>query len=99
MIDIENVEHIARLARIDLAEDEKKVLREKLSAILAFVEKLNEADTQNVKPLTGGTELLNSMREDEQIDMNLEGHQASILAQVPEKREEWVKVKAVFEET
>lgn len=96
MIDSEEVRHIARLARIDLTEDEKKKFREELSAILAFVEKLNEADAGNVKPLTGGAELLNSMREDKQIDKNLEGKQTAILEQVPERKDAWVKVKAVF---
>lgn len=97
MIDSKDVEHIAHLSRVEFAENEKKKFREELSAIFKFVEKLNEADTTNIKPLTGGTKLENAMREDEQIDMNLEGRQANILNQVPEKKDGWVKVRAVFE--
>jgi aspartyl-tRNA(Asn)/glutamyl-tRNA(Gln) amidotransferase subunit C len=90
------VEHIAHLARIELKENEKNGLREELSAILEFVDKLDEVNTEGVEPMTGGGELKNVMREDEQIDMALEGHQANIIAQVPEKKEGWVKVKAIF---
>jgi len=91
-----NVEYIAELARIALTEEEKTKFEKDLSAILEFVEKLNEVDTENVEPMAGGTTLDSIMREDEQIDLNLEGHQANILAQVPEKKEEWVKVKSVL---
>ena len=97
MIDFKEIEHIAHLARIELAESEKKRFREELSGILEFVDKLNKADIKNVEPLSGGTELLNAMREDEQMDKNLEEKQAAILKQVPERKERWVKVKAVFE--
>lgn len=92
-----DVEHIAHLARIELTEVEKQKIEKDLSAILEFVEKLNEVDTENVEPMTGGTSLKNITREDKQIDVSLEGHQASLLAQVSEKKEGWVKVKAVFE--
>lgn len=96
MIDAKDVEHIAHLARIELDEDERKRFREELSAILEFVGKLNEVDTMSIEPMTGGGEPENVMREDEQMDMDLEGRQVSILTQVPETKESWVKVKAIF---
>lgn len=92
-----DVEHIAHLARIELTEAEKQKFEKDLSAILEFVEKLNEVDTENVEPMVGGTSLENITREDKQIDVSLEGHQAGLLNQVPERKEGWVKVKAVFE--
>lgn len=92
-----DVQHIARLARIELTPEEEQKFAGDLSAILKFVEKLNEVNTENVEPTTGGTTLENAMRLDEQVDKNLEGNQAELLEAVPEKKERWVKVKAVFE--
>ena len=51
-IDREQVEHIAKLARIDLEEDEVDDFREHLSDILDYVDKLAELDTDEVEPTT-----------------------------------------------
>ncbi len=92
----QDIEHIAGLARIALSEEEKKKLGMELSAILGFVEKLGEANTDGVLPLAGGTDLESEMRKDEQIDSDLERKQKEIMEQVPEKKLDWVKVKAVY---
>lgn len=91
------VDHIAGLARLALGEEEKKKLGTELSAILSFVEKLKEVNTDKTLPLTGGTDLENEMREDKQLDKDLEGKQKNIMEQVPERKGGWVKVKAIFE--
>ena len=41
----QEVEHVARLARLELSEQEKEKLTDQLSNILTYVEKLNELDT------------------------------------------------------
>ncbi len=41
------VEHVAKLARLELKEPEKEQLSEQLSNILTYIEKLNELDTSN----------------------------------------------------
>ena len=92
-----DVEHIADLARIKLSEEEKAKFTSELSAILDFVEKLNEADTSKVSPMTGGTILQNETRPDRQTDISLENRQREMLDQVPDKKGEWVRVKAIFE--
>ena len=51
-VDIETVRRIARLARIRISEEELKPLARELSAILQWVEQLNEVDTENVPPMT-----------------------------------------------
>lgn len=91
------VKHVANLARIELTEKEEKKFEKELSAILGFVEKLNEVDISDVEPITGGINLQNVMRQDEQIDENLENKSAMLIAAVPEKKDRWIKVKAVFE--
>lgn len=96
MITKKEVEHIAELARINLTEEEKSKLEKELSAILKFVEKLKEIDTNRVEPLTGGTALENRIREDEQVEKTLEGKQAELVRQMPDRKESWLKVKSTF---
>lgn len=97
MISKDEVKHIARLARIELKEGQIEKYQTELSAILAFVEQLNQVDTESVSPLTGGTTLKNAMRPDEQTDRSLENNAAQLLSASPDSKEGWVKVKAVFE--
>lgn len=97
MITQKDVEHIASLARIELTAEEEKKFEKELSAILDFVEKLNEVDTAGVAPMTGGTGLQNVTREDGQIDKSLEDKFEALVEAAPEKKESWIKVKAVFE--
>lgn len=91
-----DVEHIANLARIKLSEEEKTKLAGELSAILDFVEKLEKVDTSGVEPMTGGTVFPSEMRPDSQIDTSIEDRQAEMLIQAPDKKEGWIRVKAIF---
>lgn len=59
-----DVEHIAELARLKFNEDELNNFTEQLNEILAYVEKLNELDTENVEPLSHPVEGNNVFRED-----------------------------------
>lgn len=47
---IEEVEHIAMLARLDLTDEEKRRYREQLSAILDYAKRLQELDTEGIPP-------------------------------------------------
>ncbi|MEK7108717.1 MAG: Asp-tRNA(Asn)/Glu-tRNA(Gln) amidotransferase subunit GatC [Patescibacteria group bacterium] len=97
MISRADVEHIARLARIELTESEQKKFQQELSSILEFVAKLGEVDTSNVEPLAGGTDLKHVMREDAvSIPRNTETG-PSLVEAAPKKRDGRVEVKAVFE--
>lgn len=64
-ISIQDVEHVAKLARLDLTEEEKETYAKQLSEILAYVEQLNAVDTEQVAPTSHVMELVNVMREDE----------------------------------
>ena len=92
-----DVQHIANLARIELNAEEEVQFEKDLSGILEFVDTLNKVDTTNVDPMDGGTTLQNSMRQDSQVSEDLEGKSANLIAAVPEKKENWVKVRSVFE--
>ncbi len=51
-LSLEEVEHIAKLARLELTEEEKARYREQLSAILDHVARLQKLDTSSVAPMT-----------------------------------------------
>jgi aspartyl-tRNA(Asn)/glutamyl-tRNA(Gln) amidotransferase subunit C len=65
MIDREQVLHVARLARLRLAEDEVERMSGELSTILDHIEKINELDLDDVEPTSHVIELENVLREDE----------------------------------
>jgi aspartyl-tRNA(Asn)/glutamyl-tRNA(Gln) amidotransferase subunit C len=65
MIDREQVLHVARLARLRLAEDEVERMSGELSSILDHIEKINELDLEDVEPTSHVIELENVLREDE----------------------------------
>ena len=61
----EQVLHVARLARLDLSEDEVARLRMELSAILEAVSKVSELDLEDVPPTSHPLDLVNVLRPDE----------------------------------
>lgn len=65
MIEIKDVEHVAKLARLELTEEEKRKFANQLSSILEYVEEMNEVDTEGVEPMSHAIHFVNVMREDE----------------------------------
>lgn len=63
-VTIKDVEHIAKLARLEFTEDEKQKFTHQLNQILAYVEQLNKLDTSKVEPLSHVIELSNVFRSD-----------------------------------
>ncbi len=91
-----DVSHIAKLARLGLSgEDEKKFAKD-LGAILAFIEKLKEVDVEGVFPTTQVTGLYSIVRADESLKRQPDSRQ-KLLANAPERKGNYIKVKAVFE--
>lgn len=60
----EDVIYAAKLARIEVPEDQIDRLAKDMAGIVAFVEKINEVDTAEVEPLLSVQDLSNVMRED-----------------------------------
>jgi aspartyl-tRNA(Asn)/glutamyl-tRNA(Gln) amidotransferase subunit C len=63
-VSLEQVENIAKLARIYLTDQEKEKLSKELSKILSYVEKINELDTSNIEPTAHILDIHNVFRED-----------------------------------
>ncbi|MCL5410539.1 MAG: Asp-tRNA(Asn)/Glu-tRNA(Gln) amidotransferase subunit GatC [Patescibacteria group bacterium] len=64
-LDISQIEHIAKLSRLKLTDEEKKLYSEQLSSVLDYVEQLSLVDTKDVEPTANITGLKNVLREDE----------------------------------
>jgi aspartyl-tRNA(Asn)/glutamyl-tRNA(Gln) amidotransferase subunit C len=65
MIDREQVLHVARLARLELSEEEVEVMASELSGILEHVDKISALDLTDVEPTSHVVALENVLREDE----------------------------------
>jgi aspartyl-tRNA(Asn)/glutamyl-tRNA(Gln) amidotransferase subunit C len=94
-VTINDVEHVATLARLEFTEDEKQKLTHQLNEILAYMEKLNQLDTENVDPLSHMVEQTSVMRDDE-VRPSLS--QEEVLKNAPEKTARHFKVPRVIAE-
>jgi aspartyl-tRNA(Asn)/glutamyl-tRNA(Gln) amidotransferase subunit C len=63
-ISLEEVEHVARLARIGLSDDERVRLAQQLGDILDYARRVSEVDTGSVEPMAHAIRLRNVLRED-----------------------------------
>jgi aspartyl-tRNA(Asn)/glutamyl-tRNA(Gln) amidotransferase subunit C len=88
------VEHVAKLGRLELAEQEKTNLTDQLSNILTYVEKLNELDTKGVTPTSHVLDISNVMREDVPHESL---SQDKALSNAPEKAAGHYKVPKIIE--
>jgi len=64
LVSREQVEHVAKLARLELQEDEKDKLVEQFSNILEYFNQLSEVDTDGIEPMAHAIPIVNVMRED-----------------------------------
>jgi aspartyl-tRNA(Asn)/glutamyl-tRNA(Gln) amidotransferase subunit C len=65
MIDRDQVLHVARLARLELTEEEVERMSQELSDVLGHIEKIGELDLVGVPPTTHVVEVSNALRPDE----------------------------------
>jgi len=61
---VTDVEYVARLARLELSLEEKKLFAGQMGAILGYVEKLKGLDTDGIMPTSHAVPMENSFRED-----------------------------------
>lgn len=90
----QDVQHVAKLARLNLSAEEEQVFTEQLNAILQYAEKLNELDTDDVEPTTHVLPVSNVMREDvKRESLSIE----KVMLNAPEEEDGQFKVPAVLE--
>lgn len=88
-----NVEKIAELARLKFSEEELENFTLEMNEILNYMEKLNELDTENIKPLSHPVEQTNVFRDDK-LKPSITTEEA--LRNAPEKDEHHFKVPKVI---
>lgn len=90
----EEVLHIARLARLGLAEAEVSRLSEQLSNILEHFKILQQVDTTDVPPTAQSIDLQNVLKSDE-VTPSLP--QSQVLANAPRREGDFFRIRAVLE--
>lgn len=92
MISIEDVKHVANLARLELTETEFEKFSKQLGDILKYVEQMNEVDTKDVEPMAHPIPVVNVMREDE---VRYEQTKADLMKNAPEEEDGFFKVPKI----
>ena len=95
MISREEVQHVARLARLSLTDEELERMREQLDAILAYIDKLRELDVEGVEPTSHAVPLVNVMRDD---DITPVLPPEAALANAPDRAGEFFRVPRIIED-
>ena len=90
----QEVEHIARLARLELTDEQQEHYRGQLSAILDYMAKLRTLDTTDVPPTAGGGLTQMPLRADE-ARASLPTDE--LLANAPDTEDDQFKIPPVFE--
>ncbi len=93
-LSLEEVQHIAKLARLELTSEQKDLYREQLSSILDYIARLRELDTTDVPPTEGGGLTQMRLRIDE-VHPSLPTD--VLLKNAPDTEENQFKIPPVFE--
>jgi len=89
-----DIEKVARLARLELSEEEKEMFQSQLEQILTHMEQLNRMDTTGVEPTSHAIPVYNAFREDETRPSS---PKEEVLAIAPEQEEGFLKVPRIIE--
>ena len=93
-IDLDTARRVAKLARIKVEEEDLPKLADEFSAILGFIEQLNEVDVEGIEPMTSVTPQRLKRREDVVTDGD---QQDKVLSNAPDAREGFFAVPKVVE--
>lgn len=93
-LSLEEVEHIAKLARLQLTDQQKSRYREQLEAILDHVAKLQELNTEDVTPTASGSTGQMTLRDDEPRPGL---SKTELLKNAPQQEDGQFKIPPVFE--
>ncbi len=94
-ITMQEVEHVARLARLELSGAEKERMRRELDGILSYIDKLRALDTTGVEPTSHAVPLTNVLRDDvEKPSLPRD----EMLANAPDRHRELFRVPRIIEE-
>ena len=90
-----DVGYVAKLARIDLTEEERALFQTQLNQVLGYVEQLNELDVESVDPTAHAFPVFNVLREDV-VGKSL--NQADVIANAPATTQNEIRVPKIIEQ-
>ena len=93
-IDLKTIKHISKLSRISVDDKKAEKLAGDLNSIFKFIEKLNELNTDKVKPLTSVAETTLKLRSDEVKSKDIRNE---IIKNSPQDNEDYFVVPKVIE--
>lgn len=93
-LSLQQVEHIAELARLALTDEEKERYRVQLSAILEYADMLQRLDLDGVPPMSHAVALTNVTRPDEP---SASAPRDEILANAPDHKDGLIRVRPILE--
>jgi aspartyl-tRNA(Asn)/glutamyl-tRNA(Gln) amidotransferase subunit C len=93
-ISLDQVKHVANLARLAITEEEAQLFAKNLDAIIGFAEQLNELDTTGVKPTSHVLDIKNVFREDE-AKQGLPVEQ--VVKNAPDSKDGYIRVPSILE--
>ena len=94
-ISLQDVDHVARLARLELSAADKERMGRELDGILTYIDKLRALDTAGVEPTSHAVPVTNVMRDDvERPSLP----QEDMLANAPDRHREMFRVPKIIDE-
>ncbi len=93
-ISIDQVKHVANLARLAITEEEANNFKKQLDEIITYAEQLNEVNTDNILPTTHVLKMKNVLREDEPkkgLPLN------EVLKNAPDSKDGHIRVPSIIE--
>ncbi|HAL50203.1 MAG: Aspartyl/glutamyl-tRNA(Asn/Gln) amidotransferase subunit C [Candidatus Uhrbacteria bacterium GW2011_GWD1_41_16] len=91
-----NVDNIAKLAMLDLTDEQRVLFTEQLPSIMAYVSKLHEVDTSEISSSAYLTDLVNIVQADEVLPSS-EELRADLIKAFPCEKGDALEVPAIFE--
>ncbi len=95
MIKKEQIQYLSKLARISLAENEKKKFQKELSSILDYFNLLEKIDTTGINPTFYPLPLENVMRKDE-VKKETPEKVEKLLESAPVKEKRYIKTRGIL---
>ena len=90
-----NVLDVAKLARIDLTEEEAARYQEQMDKILGYVEQLNQIDVEGIEPTAHAAAVFDVIREDAATGTSID--REKVLANAPATALDQIKMPKVIE--
>jgi len=81
-INQKDIQKIAYLARINVSEEESRILETKLGSIMTMIDKMQEVITDNVEPMSHALEVTQPLREDVVTEKDIRGNALELAPEV-----------------